>query len=110
MMTKEEKMEYIIRHYKLMTAKEIATKLGMSQWMVYDYIKQSGLRNKNREVYERGDKRKYDTSKNPDVEIPQDDPGKSRMVRVNRYTYIMVRPGENADERKERFQRLTGLY
>ena len=81
-MTKEEKMEYIIRHYKLMTAKEIATKLGMSQWMVYDYIKQSGLRNKNREVYERGEKRKYDTSKNPDVEIPQDDPGKSRMVRV----------------------------
>ena len=49
MMTKEEKMEYIIRHYKLMTAKEIATKLGMSQWMVYDYIKQSGLRNKNRD-------------------------------------------------------------
>ena len=36
--------------------------------------------------------------------------GKSRMVRVNCYTYIMVRPGENADERKERFQRLTGLY
>lgn len=108
MMTKEEKMEYIIRHYKLMTAKEIATKLGMSQWMVYEYIKRIGMR--KRKSFEQGYKRKADTSKNPDDEIRKDDPWKNRMVQINRYTYIMVRPGENADERKERFQRLTGLY
>ena len=103
-------MDYIVRHYKIMTAKEMATKLGMSTWMVYDYIKQSGVRQQKQNEPFAYEHKKADTSKNPDGEIPKDDETKSRMVRVNRYTYIMVRPGENADERKERFQRLTGLY
>ena len=103
-------MEYIKRHYKLMTAKEMATKLGMSTWMVYDYIKQSGIRRQKQDEPFSHEKKKLDTGKNPEGEIPKDDETKSRMVRVNRYTYIMVRPTDNAEERKDRFQRLTGLY
>lgn len=106
-MTKEEKMEYIARHYRLMTARELADRLGMSRWMVYDYIKQSGLR-LQRAASER--KKKQDNSQNPEGEIPKDDGSRTQKVRVNSYTYIMIRPSDDAEERKCRFQRLTGLY
>lgn len=110
MLTKEEKMDYIVRHYKMMTAKEMATKLGMSTWMVYDYIKQSGVRQQRQNEPFACERKKADINKNPEGEIPKDDATRCRMVRVNRYTCIMVRPTDNAEERKDRFQRLTGLY
>lgn len=100
-------MEYIVRHYRLMTARELADRLGMSRWMVYDYIKQSGLR-LQRAVAER--KKKQDTGRNPEGEIPKDDGSRTQKVRVNSYTYIMLRPSDDAEARKLRFQRLTGLY